>query len=213
MEPDVNSSGSMDPTNPRDHIQLKHGYYMMVSTMTFFHMLNWLIARCGTPKSVRLPGDEPWRWRNLLISWIHAFICSVWNIGCFVLYPELLDDLVEHINYFTYLLIPFSTGYFVYDFMDLICCGRMLKNWEVTLHHIAVISMFWFNTHERICIGYNVVSLLAEVNSFFLHSRKLLQMNGVHFHHWLYRLVVWLNLGTFLFCRGCEVYQTPPKCF
>lgn len=65
--------------------------------------------------------------------------------------------------------------------------------------------MFWFNSHERICIGYNVVSLLAEVNSFFLHSRKLLQMNRVNFHHWLYRTVVWLNLGTFLFCRGWSV--------
>jgi len=37
-----------------------------------------------------------------------------------VCYPELLDDLIHHINYFTYLMVAFSAGtdnvvcYFVY---------------------------------------------------------------------------------------------------
>jgi hypothetical protein len=61
--------------------------------------------------------------------------------------------------------------------------------------------MFWYNFHFRICIGYNVVALLAEINSFFLHSRKLLQMCQVGFDTRLYKAVAYINLVTFPLCR------------
>jgi len=65
--------------------------------------------------------------------------------------------------------------------------------------------MFWYNFHERICIGYNVVALMAEINSFFLHSRKLLQMYQVGFDTRLYKAVAYVNLVTFLSCRMTSV--------
>ena len=30
------------------------------------------------------------------------------------------------------------TGYFLYDFLDLILNGKMISMWEVQLHHVAV---------------------------------------------------------------------------
>ncbi|XP_060064750.1 TLC domain-containing protein 2-like [Ylistrum balloti] len=119
-----------------------------------------------------------------------------------VMYPELFDDLVIHINYFTFLMIPFSTGYFLYDSIDMLINKKLRQNWEVTIHHIAVASMFWFNFQQKLCIGYNVLALMAEINSFFLHTRKLLQMMKVDYNSTFYKLVCLCNIGTFSVFRG-----------
>lgn len=65
-----------------------------------------------------------------------------------------------------------------------------------------VASMFWYNFHCKMCIGYNVLALMAEINSFFLHSRKLLHMLNFDFDNKFYRAVCIVNLLTFFFCRG-----------
>ena len=65
--------------------------------------------------------------------------------------------------------------------------------------------MFWYNIQVQICISYNMVALLAEVNSFFLHSRKLLQMVQIRFEHWFYKFVAFLNLVSFVVFRGLSL--------
>lgn len=70
---------------------------------------------------------------------------------------------------------------------------------------LQVTSMFWSNVHTGSCIGYNCVALMAEINSFFLHSRKLLQMSEIGFNHWFYKLVTYLNLFSFVSCRGFSI--------
>lgn len=67
--------------------------------------------------------------------------------------------------------------------------------------------MFWYNFHCRMCIGYNVVALMAEINSFFLHSRKLLHMLNYEFDNKFYRAVCIVNLLTFFFCRGWSLVR------
>ena len=64
-----------------------------------------------------------------------------------------------------------------------------------------VAGMFFYNVAQCRCIAFNVVALLAEVNTIFLHSRKLLQMCNISFSHWLYRLNSCMNLFTFVSCR------------
>lgn len=61
--------------------------------------------------------------------------------------------------------------------------------------------MFFYNVVQCRCVAYNVVALLAEVNTIFLHSRKLLQMSRISFSHWLYRLNAFMNIFTFVSCR------------
>lgn len=59
-------------------VDVRFGYLTIFSTIIIFHSLNKLVARyVGTPKSVK---EDPWRWRNLFISWIHGMICGTWNI-------------------------------------------------------------------------------------------------------------------------------------
>ncbi|XP_069136139.1 TLC domain-containing protein 2-like [Argopecten irradians] len=182
-----------------DDIEQIHGYYVMLTTVIFFIGINIAITKLGTPKRVR---EDPWRWKNIVISWMHALFCSIWDISCIVLYPELLDDLVVNINYFSFLMIPFSTGYFFYDSIDMLINKKLRQNWEVTVHHIAVASMFWYNFHEKICVAYNIVALTAEINSFFLHSRKLVQMLRIDYNSAFYKLVCILNIVSFMIFRG-----------
>jgi len=66
-------------------------------------------------------------------------------------------------------------------------------------HQVA--GTFFYNLILCRCIAYTAVALLAEVNSFFLHSRKLMQMLQIRFDAPLYRLNVYLNLLSFILCR------------
>ncbi|XP_071093216.1 TLC domain-containing protein 2-like [Haliotis cracherodii] len=197
------------PDNP--NLDIRYGYSMMISTILFFFIVNLVISFVGAPKSVQ---EDAWKWRNLLVSWVHALICSVWDLSSFILYPEMFEDLLVYSNYYQYYLVAFSTGYFTYDFLDMIYNNKIFKMWEVTLHHLAVISMFWYNMHHRVAIAFNMVALLAEVNSFWLHSRKLLQMIQMKFEHWFYKAVAFMNLVTFAIFRGASLVSiTVAMCF
>ena len=63
-------------------------------------------------------------------------------------------------------------------------------------------TALWYDFHVKVCISFNVVGLMMEINSFFLHLRKLLRMTNFPLDHWFYKTVVYLNLVTFLIFRG-----------
>ena len=57
-------------------IDTRYGVCGIVMTVFVFQVLNKFVASFGLPKSVAK--EDIWKWRNLIISWIHAGICSVW---------------------------------------------------------------------------------------------------------------------------------------
>jgi hypothetical protein len=67
--------------------------------------------------------------------------------------------------------------------------------------------MFFLNMMEGQCIAFTAVVLLVEINTVFLHSRKMLQMCKVPFTSLIYRTNSAANLATFVSCRfGCILY-------
>lgn len=64
-----------------------------------------------------------------------------------------------------------------------------------------VCTMFIVNLVDCHCLAYSSIALLAEVNTIFLHTRKLLQMSRVSFDSLLYRINAVINIATFLCCR------------
>ena len=58
-----------------------------------------------------------------------------------------------------------------------------------------------YSLAENHFIAHSVVGLTVEVNSVFLHLRKLLQIMDVGFEHALYRVVCLMNLASFVLCR------------
>ena len=70
---------------------------------------------------------------------------------------------------------------------------------------LQVGQIFFYNVMICKCISFTCVALLAEVNSFFLHTRKLLQMLDYSFDHKLYRVNAVLNIISFIVGRGLSL--------
>ncbi|KAI8783046.1 TLC domain-containing protein 2-like [Biomphalaria glabrata] len=194
----------------RESVELRHGLMFIIGTISFFNLVNWIVKSYGPPKSLK---DEEWKWRNLYVSWVHALITSLWTLTCMIVYPEMFSSLLQHINYVTYFCVCFGTGYFFYDLLDLILNNKFFIMWEVVVHHIAVASMFYYNVHIRAHIGFNIIALSVEVNSFFLHWRKLLQMVKTPYDSPKYLAIKYLNLTTFIVFRGVPLSMITYCCF
>ncbi|CAF0780246.1 unnamed protein product [Rotaria sp. Silwood1] len=150
--------------------------------------------------------EERWQRLNLLISWLHAFITGVLVLYSFYAYPELRHDFVKHINFVTYLTCSLSFGYFCYDLCDIISNRRGSDLFEIILHHIVTLIFFGLNIFRVLNVGYQMFALLAEVNSIFLHARKLFQLFNIPRENFFVRLNMILNILTFFLCRLCMLF-------
>ena len=63
-------------------IPASYGYAGIVLSVAFFQTLNQTVLRIGCPKAVGR--ENYWKWRNLVVSWMHALIVGVWDITWYV---------------------------------------------------------------------------------------------------------------------------------
>lgn len=116
-----------------------------------------------------------WSTRNLQISFIHSVLSSLWLIRIIIVrYEPLSSDLLFYVSWDTYLLVAFSSGYFLYDFYDIYANGYLRREWVVCLHHVIVLVSFSYHMCTLMSVGYTCLALAMEFNSVFLHARKLL---------------------------------------
>lgn len=87
-----------------------------------------------------------WSYRNLQISLIHSVLCSLWLVKVFFVQrnTDIFEDLLNYVSWDTYLLLAFSSGYFLYDFYDIYSNGNVRREWAVCLHHWTG-NLFIFN--------------------------------------------------------------------
>jgi hypothetical protein len=117
---------------------------------------------------------DTWLKQNTLISFIHSLISSILIVIAVLRAPEMLEDPLSHINYFNYALIAFSLGYFVWDFYD--CLQNATQStFVILIHHIVVILFLGHILLRTRNIGYGIYALSLEINSVFLHARRLLR--------------------------------------
>jgi hypothetical protein len=115
-----------------------------------------------------------WLKQNTLISFIHSAICSTLIIIAVLRAPEMLDDPLSHINFFNYTLITISIGYFCWDFLD--CLQNSTSStFAILIHHLVVITFLSHILFRTRNIGYGLFALSLEINSVFLHARRLLR--------------------------------------
>jgi len=115
-----------------------------------------------------------WLRQNTLISFIHSTISSILIIIAVLRAPEMLHDPLSHINYFNYASIAFSIGYFVWDFFDCLQ-NSTSSSFVILIHHIVVTTFFTHILFHTRNIGYGLYALSLEINSVFLHARRLLR--------------------------------------
>ncbi|CAF0718986.1 unnamed protein product [Rotaria sp. Silwood1] len=118
--------------------------------------------------------NNNWLRQNTLLSFIHSSICSILIVIAVLRAPEMFDDPLSHINFFNYALIAFSVGYFFWDFFD--CLQNSTSStFAILIHHIIVITFFLHILLRTRNIGYGLYALSLEINSVFLHARRLLR--------------------------------------
>ena len=137
----------------------------ILSSYCFFTILNRRIVSIKMDKST-------WKKRNTLLSFIHAAICSVLLVIGILRAPEIFQDPLSHSNRFNYALIALSIGYFLYDSVDCLQNATLLIN-GFLFHHVIVIVFFIHVLFYTRNVGYAIYGLSLEVNSFFLHARRL----------------------------------------
>uniref|UniRef100_A0A8B9QGQ4 TLC domain containing 2 n=1 Tax=Apteryx owenii TaxID=8824 RepID=A0A8B9QGQ4_APTOW len=91
-------------------------------------------------------------------------------------------------------------GYFLEDFVDMLCNQKLQQSWELLFHHSVVIICFGIAVVLHQYVGFALVALLVEINSIFLHLRQILLMANL-VHTTCYRLNSIINLGTYVVFR------------
>ncbi|XP_065674658.1 TLC domain-containing protein 2 [Hydra vulgaris] len=177
----------------------------LATSFTFFSYINKYIAgRQAVKNCIKDDKDlkrKLWLWRNTFCSLLHSAISSLWVLLCYWDEPKLLSDMVLTSSKFSVLLVMFSTGYFFYDLFDLIGHEKM-REWELLIHHISVITAFMISVITSRYQGFAVCSLIMEVNSIFLHIRRLMRLEDQN-KSFLYSLNGVFLLITLIFCRIC----------
>ncbi|XP_043976453.1 TLC domain-containing protein 2 [Gambusia affinis] len=167
------------------------------SSVALFKLVNAGIGRLHIPESA---SRNVWKWRNIATSFVHSFITAIWAVLCFFRHPQMAEDLIETHSVFSHSLVSLSIGYFIYDFLDMVCNQKLIQSWELLFHHVVVITCFGLSVVSCRYVGFSVVALLVEINSVFLHLRQILRMASMAAST-LYRVNSIVNLGTYVVFR------------
>ncbi|CAF1591856.1 unnamed protein product, partial [Didymodactylos carnosus] len=123
------------------------------------------------------PTKQQIRWihQNTFLSFVHSTLCGLLLFIAFYRAPEILKDPLSHANIFNYRLLCFSLGYFFYDMFDcLLYAPKQDLSYAIIGHHIIVIIYILNSLIQTRNIGYTMFALSMEINSIFLHARRLL---------------------------------------
>ncbi|OQR94985.1 hypothetical protein THRCLA_08043, partial [Thraustotheca clavata] len=146
--------------------------------------------------------DDWYLWLNTFGSLVHSIVSFTLSAGIVYMDEKFFQrSMVTSSTKLIFIAVAISTGYFVYDLFDLILHRLHLKAPGILLHHANVCLCYISALIYRICLPYQLLLLLLELNSIFLHTRKLLSMIQYNRTSSLYCRTwdgVWL---TFLFPR------------
>ncbi|XP_044286508.1 TLC domain-containing protein 1, partial [Varanus komodoensis] len=171
-----------------------------------FGALRWALGFLPVPAYVRRDPVRTWRWRNLLVSFVHSVVAGAWAVVGVWIMPEMFADLVHTTPSSGHLLLCFSGGYFIHDSLDIILSHQSRASWEYLVHHIMAVSGLCSGIFRNRFVAAGLVLLLVEVSNIFLTVRMLLRLGNLPFHT-LYRINKYLNV-TFYF-----VFRVAPQAY
>ncbi|CAH8447938.1 unnamed protein product [Schistosoma turkestanicum] len=166
-----------------------------ISAFVLFYMIDYALKNCQSNDEIVRDTPSFIKLRNYSISMIHAVISGLSSLICLLSYPDLVNNIIESENIFAYHIIGFATGYFVHDIYHIICGGVKLKSLEILLHHIIVLTCFCVVTWCRVLVCYALFGLLMELNSIFLHARKVMMLLDIDPKSLTYRVNAIANIS------------------
>lgn len=142
-----------------------------IPTFCFFYLVDRTVK---SKSSFKRDLSARWLQHNTFVSFVHSSVSSILIITAVIRAPEMFDDPLSHINFFNYVVVAFSLGYFCWDFLD--CLKNSTSSVVAILfHHVIVISFLFHVLLVTRNLGYALHALSLEINSVFLHGRRLLR--------------------------------------
>ncbi|RVW17755.1 hypothetical protein CK203_071686 [Vitis vinifera] len=116
--------------------------------------------------------------------------CATSCAVIFILVNELIrmgsNGMFEHSKLvgntwpWAYPALCFSCGYFAYDQWDMLHY-RLYSGWipSILVHHLLLLVCFTLALYRNVTINYLILTLICELHSIFLHTRKVRRMAGI----------------------------------
>lgn len=180
-------------------LQVPRGSLEILAFCVCFRVVHFFLNNYG-PLPSALVSSSPkkiWVYRNISISFIHACISAFLSVYCFVDEPAMLTDMFSAWSRLSYFLVSLSAGYFLHDFFDMLFYDAK-HSVDLLIHHVVVCMAFYIAIHYNMYMGYAVCALLMEINSVFLHFRRLMGFHGVSKSSVVYQINGILLLITFV---------------
>lgn len=165
----------------------------------FFYIFNKIVSSNTVPKSC----TKPLTWANILTSFTHSLITGSGGMLVLYLNPGSTSkftygtDVTGLSMYFSII----TAGYFIYDLIDMVNDTNSKFDYSLFVHHAACITCFSLSVIYPIYRIYAMGALLHEVQSVFLHFRRLCNLAKVDRKSQLYQTAKYLNFISFLIFR------------
>ncbi|TPP57289.1 TLC domain-containing protein 2 [Fasciola gigantica] len=155
-----------------------------------------LISSCFRHSKATLPlSGHDFAWRTSVISAVHAIVTGLGSLIGFYMTPGLSDDLIESSSLFTINLVSYSVGYFLMDVIHMYLFSKTKGTVELIVHHVVIILCFSSSLYSGKYVGYSVVALLIEINSVFLHLRRISKYLCIPKENIFSRILCFANIG------------------
>ncbi|XP_068945919.1 TLC domain-containing protein 1 isoform X1 [Petaurus breviceps papuanus] len=173
---------------------------LLLGTTLTFRAALLLLSRLPLPAHVRGDPLRTWRWHNLLVSFAHSIVSGLWALLCVWQTPEMLVELETASSPSGYLLVCFSTGYFIHDTVDIVVSKQAQASWEYLVHHALAIAAFVSGIFKGTFVAGGVMTLFVEVSNIFLTMRMMMKLSDNQ-ECLLYRINKYINLVMYFFFR------------
>uniref|UniRef100_A0A5K4ENY6 TLC domain-containing protein n=1 Tax=Schistosoma mansoni TaxID=6183 RepID=A0A5K4ENY6_SCHMA len=176
-------------------MDISNSHATSISAFLLFYVIDYVLQSCQWSNKTMRNTYLFIRLRNYSLSIIHAFISGLSSLICLISYPDLVGNVINSENVFAYHIMGFATGYFVHDIYHNICGDVEIRSLEIILHHITVLTCFYVVSRYRILVCYVLLGLLMELNSIFLHARKLMILLNIDPESVAYRVNAIANIS------------------
>lgn len=127
---------------------------------------------------------------NTLVSMLHSALSSLLAISALLSSHSLHDDYVNTVTWGEFLATSVSTGYFAYDLWDYVLNRLYVKSPGIIVHHVVVLICYISALTKTVGVSLLSLALACELQSVFMHARKLLVMSN--YSVWQSTLLQWV---------------------
>ncbi|XP_053864554.1 TLC domain-containing protein 2 isoform X2 [Malaclemys terrapin pileata] len=118
---------------------LSPGLLLVGGSFAAFRLLNRGLERLVPPPRAAL--RNRWKWRNIWTSFVHSLLSGAGALLGFYLHPQMAEDLIGTHSPAARSVVSVSIGYFLQDFVDMLCNQKLHQSWELLFHHSVILLM------------------------------------------------------------------------